>query len=266
MYGYGCFVSANGKLQSGVALTSRTAAFKTATGITDETILNALNTFDLGLISNGLDSKVLMFHPYIGGTSTTCSYNFMNTSQYQINWYGGITFDSNGIQANGTNGYGQPSGANLYNLYTYSTDIVLGMNSKTDLNGSYCDISASRNGTYDGVELWARSGGLGYYSEFDSFLNNQGTVSSSIGTFISTRISGNKYLYKNGTQIATYASSVIPVTYETTALTYCASNRGSINFYSNRLYTCHFIGKSFSSTDVTNLTNLISNFNTALGR
>ena len=37
-------------------LTVRTAAFIAATGISDATIISALNTFDLSLIANGLDS------------------------------------------------------------------------------------------------------------------------------------------------------------------------------------------------------------------
>ena len=58
--------------------TARTSAFAAATGITDTTILNALNTFDTGLISNGLDTKMKALYPFVGGTANTHKFNFMD--------------------------------------------------------------------------------------------------------------------------------------------------------------------------------------------
>jgi len=89
--------------------TARTTAFATATGITDTTILGALNTFDLGLISNSLDSKMKALYPFVGGTATTHKYNFMDARDldvaFRLQFFGGGTFSATGYLPNGTNAY-----------------------------------------------------------------------------------------------------------------------------------------------------------------
>jgi len=94
--------------ESGAVYTARTTAFATATAITDTTILNALNTFDLGLISNGLDTKMKAVYPFVGGTSTTHQYNFFDPRNldvaFRLQFYGGWTHNSNGVTGS-TNAY-----------------------------------------------------------------------------------------------------------------------------------------------------------------
>jgi hypothetical protein len=89
--------------------TTRTTAFAAATGITDTTILNALNTFDTGLISNGLDTKMKALYPFVGGTATTHKFNFMDARDldvaFRLQFNGGWTHSSTGALPNGTNGY-----------------------------------------------------------------------------------------------------------------------------------------------------------------
>ena len=94
---------------SGSSYTARTTAFASATAITDTTILNALNTFDLGLISNGLDTKMKAIYPFVGTTATTQKFNFMDARDldiaFRLQFNGGGTFSSNGYLPNGTNAY-----------------------------------------------------------------------------------------------------------------------------------------------------------------
>jgi len=109
MYGFGYtpLISSMGK--GGPSYTSRTTSFATATGITDATILNALNIFDLGLISNGLDTKIKALYPFVGGTATTHKFNFMDARDldvaYRLSFNGDITFSNLGMYFNGVNGY-----------------------------------------------------------------------------------------------------------------------------------------------------------------
>jgi hypothetical protein len=104
---YGLINSMNRAVVS--SYTARTTAFASATGITDATILGALNTFDLGLISNGLDSKMKAVYPFVGGTSSTHKYNFMDArdldAAYRLSFSGDVTFSNLGIYFNGVNGY-----------------------------------------------------------------------------------------------------------------------------------------------------------------
>ena len=156
--------------------TARTTAFASATAITDTTILNALNTFDLGLISNGLDTKMKAVYPMVGGTSTTCKYNFMNAvdsnSAFRLQFFGGGTFSANGYQPNGTNAY-----ANTF-------------------------LSPSAN-------LTLNSGHISYYSRTNELRteHNIGSESGGVGTTL-LRITGTSYFKVNTAgAYVTYADS-----------------------------------------------------------
>lgn len=105
------FLATHGVIRnnSGGGYTARTTAFATATAITDTTILNALNTFDLGLISNGLDTKMKALYPFVGSTATTQKFNFMDArdvdAAFRLQFSGGYIHSSTGAKPNGTNAY-----------------------------------------------------------------------------------------------------------------------------------------------------------------
>ena len=83
--------------------TARTSAFATATGITDVTILGALNNLDISIGSFFDSGRINAFFPRVGGTVDTCKYNFVNTATFLNSYSGGWTFNSNGQFPNGTN-------------------------------------------------------------------------------------------------------------------------------------------------------------------
>ena len=80
-----------------------TTAWIAATLETDTTILNALNTFEAGLIANSLTTKFNAIYPMVGGTSGKHAFNFMNTSLYSLTFNGGWTHSATGALPNGTN-------------------------------------------------------------------------------------------------------------------------------------------------------------------
>jgi hypothetical protein len=127
-----------GFLGGGVANTARTEAFLTATGITDATIISALNAMDTSLISAGLlpsgtgAGKIKALYPIVGGTAGTHKFNFVDPRDldlaFRLTFFGGLTHNSNGITPNGTNGYAdtyfnpvdQSMGENNKSLLYYS--------------------------------------------------------------------------------------------------------------------------------------------------
>ena len=125
--------------ESGVAYTARTTAFATATAITDTTILNALNTFDLGLISNGLDTKMKAIYPFVGSTATTQKYNFMDARDldvaFRLQFNGGWTHSSTGALPNGTNAYANTYVTPSTNLNADNLSISYYSRSDTPLTG-----------------------------------------------------------------------------------------------------------------------------------
>ena len=148
--------------------TTRTTAFATATGITDTTILNALNTFDTGLISNGLDTKMKALYPFVGGTAVTHKFNFMDArdvdAAFRLQFNGGWVHSSTGAKPNGTNGYADtflnasimtPNSEHLSNYSrrkTNSGGLELGFISYTGGRFSYVMIQHGSGNRYVAVQ------------------------------------------------------------------------------------------------------------------
>jgi len=85
------------------------SAFLTAAGITSPTITSAINTLVLSFKSAGVWTKMRAIYPLVGGTATTHKFNLKDprdlNAAYRLQFFGGVTHDSNGITSNGTNAY-----------------------------------------------------------------------------------------------------------------------------------------------------------------
>jgi hypothetical protein len=246
--------------------TPRTTAFAAATGITDTTILNALNTFDTGLISNGLDTKMKALYPFVGGTANTHKYNFMDARDldvaYRLAFNGGWVHSANGIQGNGTNTY-----ANTFlneNVVITANSEHMAIYSRTDANGTYCDIGLAS--TMVPTCIFSK-----YANNFNAFMNN-GTanidpaVNTSLGLFIATR--------NNSSTINAFNKNVKT----SSNLTFSTLNNwnvyvGALNrnntvteFFTPRQYAFSSIGNGLSDTDASTLYTLVQAFQTSLSR
>lgn len=262
------FLATNGIVNSGgSSYSTRTQAFATATGITDVTILNALNTFDLGLISNSLDTKMTALYPFVGGTSTTHSYNFMNTAQYQLTYFGGITHSSTGFLPNGTTGYAK-TGIKPNSVWT-AGDLGATFYSRTNRVKDY------------GIPYGCYTSGGDQFIMFQRFTGdisqircgttgNTGTnisVTNSTGIFTMTRTDAtNQYLYRNGSQIGT--GSLASTSLHTIEMYIGNANEGGTpsSFYDNEELGIMIFHKGLNSTQVSNLYILINTLQTTLGR
>lgn len=248
----------------GQAYTARTTAFASATGVTDNTILTALNTFDLGLISNNLDSKISLLYPFVGGDSLKHSYNFMNPSFFQITWNGGVTHNANGIAGNGVNGYGitgfVPSANLLLNSVHISTYI------RTNVNENKCDFGSASAGNNNGLAIYSR-----YSNLLISSTNDGDTLSSSNsdsrGLTVANRSSSTaRKQFKNGIQVSTqsYASGALN---SFGLYLLCQNGGGGPDFaYSSKNISFASVGASFSDAEQSTFYTLVQNLQTALTR
>lgn len=253
-------------------LTARTIAFIAATGISDTTIVNALNTMDLSLIANGFDSKLEALYPLVGGTATTHKYNFMNAADtdaaYRIGWSGGITHNSNGITGNGSTGYGDT-------FFNPSTDGVIyqrnsasfGFYCRNNTAGLMCDFGGGDiSGNPQTGSIRRRGGG----NETLSVNNNEhytGNNLASIQGFYSVSRTSSTTIneYLNGTNIFNYAALSQPL--NVNSLTLMAINwSGTKFFYSSRNYALYFFGGGFTSGEMATLYTIIQAFQTSLSR
>ena len=250
-------------VESGPSYTARTTAFATATSITDTTILNALNTFDLGLISNSLDTKMYAIYPFVGNTATTQKYNFMDARDldvaFRLQFNGGSTFSSNGYKPNGSNAYAD----------TFLNPTNFTQNSFSF--GSYLRDTASYNcfiGSLDTYRNYLLPIGTSYYCQINSsgfassiIMPDQSTkmhiISRISSTTASTYINGSLLFNDNQTSNGKTNRSI---------WIGALNSNDVVKYYSSNEQSFSFIADGINSTEVTNFTNLVNNLQTALSR
>jgi hypothetical protein len=188
-----------------------TTAWIAATSETDTTILNALNTFEAGLIANSLTTKFNALYPFVGGNSTKHSYNFINTANFQLTFLGSWTHNANGA-SNGVNGYATtgiiPSTTLSLNDNHLSSYMGIISNTGSDI-GSFTTIPAPTRV----LELDTRTSGLFRYFGNDATTLEVATADNR-GWSLGTRTaSTTKTIYKNGVSVGTnsVASVGLPI-------------------------------------------------------
>jgi hypothetical protein len=252
-----------------VSYTTRTAAFAAATGITDATILNALNTFDTGLISNGLASKMKALYPFVGGTSTTHKFNFMDArdvdAAFRLQFNGGWVHSSGGIQGNGVNTYSdtyfKPSN-NFSNHHLGGENIY----SRTNISETSFDIAATGLAAGGNFNLTSRHSGAGGVMSFQTgapYINV--VVSDSLGLSSGNSIATNdRRIYKNGVKIGT--DTVSNSELGTAKNIYIGAVNYSTLFSSTRQYAFSSITEGMTDIDQTTLYTLVQALQTSLSR
>lgn len=244
------------------------AAFITAAGITDATQQAAIKTLVAALKNNSLWTKMQAIYPFVGGSSSSHSYNLKNTATFQITWNGTVTHNANGVTGNGSTGYGDTG----FNPSTQSStnDASIGVYSRSTGTSVSSEIGAAASTTsYTKIfckytdnlaygEMWATGSGSGEIS---------GSVTNSQGLFtITRRSSSDCEFYRNATTIGntTGTGGGSPPNKN---VYICASNDLSgATAFSTRNIAFAFIGKGLTDTDVSNLYTAIQNFQTTLSR
>jgi hypothetical protein len=247
---------------SGPSYDADAQAFFTAAGITDTTQKSAVNQLVLDLKSYSIWTKMTALYPFVGGTSTTHSYNLKDTAQYQITWYGGITHNSNGVTGNGTNGYGN---TNLNYTTLNSGHQSLYSRSAVTESGAIYDMGAFNGGnTWQILSLYTNASL--FIGGFNSDSYPRAALSNSSGFFMNNRTASNAAnLWRSGTkQIqSTQASSAIP-----NINNYICSlnNGGSALTYSAKNYAFASIGDGLDDTEAANFYTAVQAFQTTLSR
>ena len=245
---------------SGPSYGTLTTAWIAATGETDLTILGALNTLETDLTTYGLTTKMKALYPFVGGTSTKHSYNFINTAAHQITFNGGWTHSSNGALSNGTNGYA--------NTNLSPNSILLKDNNH---HSSYIRNLPSSTIGYQGVGTpnWFISGkafaALEYFANAASVLASGTSVSLQGMATFTRRGASDIEMYKNGTSIVsgTTASQNLP---SNNFWLGGINDGGSLNSPLDAQYAFASIGDGLTDTEAANLYTAVQTFQTTLAR
>jgi len=245
------------------AYTARTTAFIAATGITDTTIINALNTMDLSLISAGLDTKMKALYPFVGGSASTHKYNFMDArdldAAFRLTFNGGITHSANGMLFNGINGWAETYLQPSTQLQLDSTHASI--YSRTNNALTIVDFCSSNSGGFTPV-IFINFSGTTYYQV------NQGSYSgiadgNSLGMRLINRTDSlNEKLYKNSSLVLSSSKSSQFLSIGTMNISRFPTGL----YWSNREYAFMTIGSGLTDGEASTFYTITQTFQTSLSR
>jgi PKD repeat protein len=248
--------------------------FISATGITDSTIISALETLVTDLKLNYLWDRLIAIYPYVGGTSFTHKFNLKNPqdsdSAFRLSFLGGWTHNSNGIQGNGTNAYAntfiQPASHFIANNNSG------GAYSRTNLITDARDFGIRDNvGGANAYQLIPRSLAITPNNFFGQInpVNVIAPNADSLGLHAMSIYAANRRrAYKNGNLIG-LSNSFQPQGLASAGNNIFISATSTINSpseYSSKNYAFHYFGEGFGDSDNILLYNAIQAFQTTLGR
>lgn len=245
-----------GKKQGYLPLTT---AWIAATSETDTVILNALNTFEAGLIANSLNGKFNALYPFVGGTNTKHSFNFINTGLYNLTFNGGWTHSANGALP-AFNGYANTG--ILPSTVLALNDAHLGVYLRTN-NSLGVDIGATAGVV--NTQIAARIGTI-YYGFINQTLVPTVANTVSTGHYIASRTGATVHIsYKNGASIL--ATTSVSTSRPAFNIYLGARNtNGTASNFSQRELAMASIGSGLTAGEVSTLYTLIQAFQTSLSR
>jgi hypothetical protein len=249
-------------------LTVRTSAFLTASAISDATIRGGLNTFDIGLIANSLDTKMKALYPFVGGTASTHKFNFMNAADtnaaFRLTFSGTITHNANGMQGNGVNGFANTFVTPSVNLNTFNTH--LSFYSRTDAENNNVEIgSIGPSSAF--MHMHLRHPSNQFYALVQQNVVDGVANPNSLGFFVGNRTANNiKKHFKNGVNLGTITTvTTTPLNSFNIYLTALNATGSAVNF-SNKQCAFSSIGDGLSDAEASTLYSLVQGLQTTLGR
>jgi hypothetical protein len=239
-------------------------------GTLDSTSSGATYQLFYDLFNYGLWTKLYSFYPLLGGNSSGGqAVNGKTPGTRNITWNGGLTFSTNGVVSNGTNGWGNTNsnpnnfgGIADFHMSFYSrTDIQVGV-TQFDM-GVFQDSGSNQRTQLNSRSTSDDTRGVVNATTQGTFAN-----SNSQGLFTITRRSGpDTEFYKNGTSLGN--SNVATVGIPNGVIGLCVrylSVTDTISTPTTRQYAFVTIGTTLTDSEVSNLYTAIQNFQTTLGR
>jgi hypothetical protein len=243
-------------------------AFLNAAAITDATIIDAINTFVVGMKSNLLWNEMIAIYPFVGGTTDTHKWNLKDPrdldAAYRLTFTGGFTHSSTGCLPGGTN-----SEAETYinpSLHLSQNDTHLSYYSRTtnSKNESVEIGLSSGSSLYLAIQYQTPAGGS---LRFISNINNTGLANisvsdSNLGHYLSSRL--------NSTQVKKYENGSL---LQTANLTSAAPANATVKLFRNQTTERNqreaafvSIGNGLTDAEVATFTTLVQNMQTSLSR
>lgn len=261
-----------------IAVDTNAIRFLDSAGITDLTIRRAVDSLVISLKNDGIWSKMDAIYPFVGGTESAHKWNLKDVrnvdAAFRLVFSGGWTHAATGALPNGTSGYADTKyNPSTQSLSTSSAHISLFQRGTSNSGSSRCKIGATDDATNltNGFLLaFYVSGtveiGMVAGASFSNY-SPSGSSPASQGLFvITTNGNRNAQHYINGAANGAAVDQGVGVM-PGRNLFIGAENRvnTAANFF-NKEIAFASIGDGLSATDVTNLNNAVSRFQTILNR
>lgn len=254
-------------------------AFFTATGITDTTTKDAVNTLVVDLKAASLWSLFYAIYPLVGGTSTTCKYNLIDPQDtdaaFRLTFAGGWTFSSSGIQGDASTNYADthfiPN--TNYNDTTLWSQGVYTLDDSTEVSAYVNFTMAARSQSSTELIQWTNNLGVAPIGLLDP-----GSEAARVGPFsavdpqglswVDNESSSSHKVYRNSTLTGsgTSTSNVTPL--PTVSMYIGARNDygTGISNLSGNTFAFAFIADPIGSSNASTLYTIVQDFQTTLGR
>lgn len=232
-------------------------------GLTDVPTLEILNTFEQGLIDNSLTSIFKALYLFVGGNSTLHSYNFIDTSLYQLTFFGGWTHSSTGSKPNGTNAY---AGTGLLANEMSTTSVHISSYIRETLSAFPATLVGVKD--TDGVVIIADNANNTYYTMNDNWGTTPGSyITDPRGLILGSRIDNTeKKLYQNGSAVSTISiganASMPAYEFYVSAL----NNIPTAQYFDNKETCLVSIGDGMDNTQQSAFYTLVQALQTSLSR
>lgn len=243
-------------------------AFITAASITDPTQQSAINQLVLDLKGYSIWSKMKALYPFVGGTAAQHKWNLKDPrdldAAFRLQFFGGVTHSSTGVQGNGTNGYADTKLTPLSTLSLNSTHISY--YSRTDTGTFNCVEMGVNDGANTGRLFIAPKYSGSSYRAVNSAQAGAGAGTSMQGLFIASRVNSTAMkLYKNSSVLFndTVSSGSL---FNFPIFLFCYNSAGFAQFYSDRQCAFASIGDGLTDTEAANFYTAVQAFQTALNR
>lgn len=248
----------------GTSYDSDAQAFLTAAGITDPTLMTAVDDLVVGLKAQSLWTLMNAVYPFVGGSASAHKWNLKDPrdldAAYRLSFSSGWTHASTGAT---------PSTA--YADTFLAPDPVLGINSNhlsvyTRTTGAGAVDIGCFNPSNSPWDIEVEFGNVTYHGVMASNTYISVATPGETGLFTGSRTASNIVkLYRNGSEIATGStvSSVLP-TYN--VYIGARNNANTAEFHTGREIAFATIGAGLDATQASNLYTLVQAFQTALSR
>ena len=256
-----------------------------AADITSSTIINALNAFETGLYNYLIPtSSFAAIYPFVGATSGSMAWNFVNTNRGKLTYSGSLTFTSGGLQAAGSpkNGRaGSLPGATLLSTsslcsYVYVTDYQARSEPAEAFVGSTEDANPGAGLTQFYLD-WSTSGAGSQLVNPTNPATGQGNGAvtdpsvgyNSKGGYALSRTAVNSMkAYKNGSATGTHNTTTLTgKSYAsfTTPVNILSRQNNTVTTIQSRLGWAS-IGSGLNDTQMANYHTLVAAFQTSMSR